>query len=110
MIYSGMLLAVLSGICNGLFSAPMKLENRWKWENIWFGFIMVSCVLMPLIIVSVSVPGWLTVFSSSPGSAVVSAIVFGFLWGFGAICFGRSVDRLGVWVANSLVIGLSSAL
>ena len=39
-----------------------------------------------------------------------SALSFGFAWGFGAICFGRSVDRLGVSIANSLVIGLSSAL
>ena len=29
---------------------------------------------------------------------------------FGAILFGLSVDRLGVSLANSLVIGLSSAL
>ena len=36
--------------------------------------------------------------------------MFGFAWGFGAIFFGMSVDRLGVSLANSLVIGLSSAL
>jgi hypothetical protein len=45
----------------------------------------------------------------SPG-AVYSAVAFGFAWGFGAICFGGSVESLGVSIANSLVIGLSSAL
>ena len=110
MVYSGMLLAVLSGVCNGLFSAPMKLEKRWKWENIWFGFILVACVVMPLAIVLLSVPGWREIYSASPSNSLLSAVLFGFLWGFGAICFGRSVDRLGVSVANSLVIGLSSAL
>jgi hypothetical protein len=33
-----------------------------------------------------------------------------FCLGFGAILFARAVDRLGVSLANTLVIGLSSAL
>jgi L-rhamnose-H+ transport protein len=106
----GILLAILSGICNGLFATPMKLESRWKWENIWFVFILVACLAMPSGFVFISVPEWRTVFSAAPTQAVLSAIFFGFAWGFGAICFGRSVDRLGVSIANTLVIGLSSAL
>ncbi|MGI8962263.1 MAG: L-rhamnose/proton symporter RhaT [Bryobacteraceae bacterium] len=106
----GILLAILSGICNGLFTAPMKLESRWKWENIWFVFILVACVAMPCCFVFAAVPQWRAVFAAAPSRAVLSAIFFGFAWGFGAICFGRSVDRLGVSIANTLVIGLSSAL
>ncbi len=110
MIYSGMLLAVLSGVANGLFSAPMKIRTQWKWENTWFGFILVACLLMPAALVEFGVAGWPRIYAASPPNALRSALVFGFLWGFGAICFGRSVDRLGVSVANTLVIGLSSAL
>ncbi len=109
-MFSGVAFALLSGICNGLFSAPMKLEKRWKWENTWFGFILIACLLMPAGMV---IAGRLDVFSvyrSSPSPALAAALLFGFLWGFGAICFGRSVERLGVSVANTLVIGLSSAL
>jgi len=47
---------------------------------------------------------------AAPVPARNAAILFGFAWGFGAIFFGMSVDRLGVSLANSLVIGLSSAL
>ncbi len=110
MIFTGILLAVLSGICNGLFTAPMKVERRWKWENIWFGFIVVACLLLPAAIVFSTVRNPGEVFAQAPSSAVYSALGFGFAWGFGAICFGRSVDTLGVSIANSLVIGLSSAL
>jgi L-rhamnose-H+ transport protein len=46
----------------------------------------------------------------APSGALAAAITFGFAWGFGAICFGRSVASLGVSISNSLVIGLSSAL
>ncbi len=110
MLFTGIILATLSGICNGLFTAPMKVERRWKWENIWLGFIVVSCLLMPAVIVFPTVRNLGDVFAQAPSRAVYSALGFGFAWGFGAICFGLSVDRLGVSIANSLVIGLSSAL
>ena len=110
MAATGILLAALSGICNGLFTAPMKLERRWKWENIWLAFIIVACLIMPPVFVLAAVPAWPDVLAAAPAGAVVSALSFGFAWGFGAICFGRSVDGLGVSIANSLVIGLSSAL
>ncbi|MFN7994963.1 MAG: L-rhamnose/proton symporter RhaT [Bryobacteraceae bacterium] len=102
--------ALLSGICNGLFSAPMKVIPRWKWENIWAVFVLTSCLAIPIGIVSTTVPDYARVFAQAPRSAVICAVVFGFAWGFGAILFGLGVDRLGVSVANTLVIGLSSAL
>lgn len=110
MVSVGVLLAILSGICNGLFTAPMRLEARWRWENTWFVFILVSCLAMPVVYVLAAVSGWRAVFATAPGAPVIAAAGFGFAWGFGAICFGRSVEKLGVSVANSLVIGLSSAL
>jgi L-rhamnose-H+ transport protein len=88
----------------------MRIIPHWKWENIWLIFIVTSCLVMPLSITRLTIedPGLLV--ASAPQPAVTAAVVFGFLWGFGAIFFGLSVDRLGVSVANSLVIGLSSAL
>src|ERR1700681_1202233 len=110
MIAAGITLAVLSGLCNGLFSAPMKLPMRWKWENIWMVFIVVACVVMPVAMAYGTAPGWPSWIGQAPQRALAAALGFGFAWGFGAISFGQSVDRLGVSMANSLVIGLSSAL
>jgi L-rhamnose-H+ transport protein len=110
MNFAGIALAALSGICNGLFTAPMRLPSPWKWENTWFVFILVSCIAMPLCIVTVSAPEWLRLIEASPRPAVVASLGFGFAWGFGAISFGQSVKFVGVSIANSLVIGLSSAL
>jgi L-rhamnose-H+ transport protein len=107
---AGVLLAVLSGACNGLFTTPMKMQPRWKWENLWLVFIVVACLAMPIAIVMSSVPGWTQLVSRAPRGALTAALAFGFAWGFGAISFGQSVDSLGVSIANSLVIGLSSAL
>src|ERR1700722_18019833 len=110
MLSVGVLLALLSGICNGLFTAPMKVEKRWQWENIWLVFIIVACLLMPFCLALSTLPAWTQIFETAPRGAIEAALTFGFAWGFGAICFGRSVDSLGVSLANSLVIGLSSAL
>ena len=110
MVFHGILLAFLSGLCNGLFTAPMKMARQWKWENIWLVFILVACLAMPIVMVLAVTPEYADILGRAPTGAVAAAAIFGFTWGFGAICFGRSVDRLGVSMANSLVIGLSSAL
>jgi len=110
MLELGIGFALASGICNGLFTVPMKLMPRWRWENIWLVFILISCVVGPFLIVRTTVPDFALVLSAAPPRAVVSALLFGFAWGFGAIFFGQSVSRLGVSLANTLVIGISSAL
>jgi len=105
----GVLYAVLSGLANGLFSAPMKMIPVWRWENIWLVFILTACLAMPAaVVLPVADPP--RVIAAAPPAAVGAALAFGFAWGFGAILFGLSVHRLGVSLANSLVIGLSSAL
>ena len=110
MIFLGVNLAVFSGIFNGLFTAPMKMIPNWKWENIWLVFIVTACLIMPAGMVLAMAPNITQILATSPTSALVAAVLFGFAWGFGAILFGQSVDRLGVSLANSLVIGLSSAM
>jgi L-rhamnose-H+ transport protein len=110
MLVLGLAYAVLSGLFNGLFTAPMKIIPRWKWENIWLVFILTACVVMPLAAVAMSISDPAAIWSASPAGARAAALAFGCAWGFGAIFFGMSVDRLGVSLANSLVIGLSSGL
>jgi L-rhamnose-H+ transport protein len=110
MVITGIVLVLLSGICNGLFTVPLKLETRWRWENVWFIFIVTSCVALPWIVLQLTTPAYRNILLSAPPESVTSACVFGFIWGFGAICFGRSVHLLGVSLANSLVLGISSGL
>ena len=110
MISLGIVLAILSGIANGLFPVPMKRIAGWRWENIWLVFIVSACLLMPvsaLLLLSVRLP---LVLSLAPEGAIRAALAYGFAWGFGAILFGLSVDRLGISLPNFIGIGLSSAL
>ena len=110
MLTIGLALALASGIANGLFAAPMKIIPRWKWEHIWLVFILTACLVLPALVNAAAIADPAALWHAAPAPARYAAIVFGFAWGFGAIFFGMSVDRLGVSLANSLVIGLSSAL
>jgi L-rhamnose-H+ transport protein len=106
----GLTLAIVAGIMCGAFALPMKYLGRWSWENAWAIFILVSCVLMPIVITTATVPDFVRVLYLAPGRAVASAVLTGFAWGFGAIMFGQGVSALGVSMANTLVLAISASL
>jgi L-rhamnose-H+ transport protein len=106
----GSLLAIVSGIMNGSFTLPMRFLGRWKWENVWSLFIAVSCLLMPAAIVSAIAPQSWTLVLHAPAHAVCIAAIAGFAWGFGAIMFGQSVSAIGISLANTFVLAISSAM
>lgn len=106
----GALLAVVSGMMNGSFTLPMKYLGRWEWENVWSLFILVSCLLLPIGVTGLTAPHALALLAQAPPSALAAAALAGFAWGFGAIMFGQSVSAVGISMANTLVLALSSAL
>ncbi len=110
LILGGALLAVLSGLMNGSFTLPMRFLGQWEWENVWCIFIVASCILMPSVIVSVAAPQSWAIIAHAPASAVWIAVLTGFAWGFGAVLFGQSVSAIGISLANTLVLAISSAL
>lgn len=105
----GALLAVLSGVMNGLFTLPMRFLGRWSWENVWSVFIVGACVLLPAVMVSAGGMGGWEVLAHAPGRAVGIALATGFAWGFGAVMFGQSVSAIGISLANTFVLAISSA-
>jgi L-rhamnose-H+ transport protein len=106
----GVLLAVVSGLMNGAFTLPMRFLGRWDWEHVWSLFIVVSCLLMPAAIVTVQAPQSWSIIFHAPGGALLIAALTGFAWGFGALMFGQSVSAIGISLANTLVLAISSTL
>jgi len=109
-ILVGAFLAVLSGMMNGSFTLPMRFLGRWEWENVWSLFIAFSCLLLPVVVVSLQAPQCWMIIIQSPGHALAIAILTGFTWGFGSVLFGQSVSAIGISLANTLVLAISSAL
>jgi L-rhamnose-H+ transport protein len=65
---------------------------------------------MPTAIVSALAPRSWGVIAHLPAHTAWIAISTGFAWGFGAIMFGQSVSALGISLANTFVLAMSSAL
>jgi L-rhamnose-H+ transport protein len=107
---AGTLLAVISGLMNGSFTLPMRFLGRWEWEHVWSLFIAISCLVMPAVIISLIAPQSWVLIVHAPAGAIAIAAVAGFAWGFGALMFGQSVSAIGISLANTLVLAISSAL
>jgi L-rhamnose-H+ transport protein len=110
MLVAGVSLAAVSGLMNGSFTLPMRFLGRWDWEHVWSLFILVSCLLMPGAIISIVAPQSWGILPHAPASALVIAVLTGFAWGFGALMFGQSVSAIGISLANTLVLAISSSL
>ncbi len=106
----GALLAIISGVMNGLFTLPMRFLGRWAWENVWAVFITGACLLLPLVLVTLTAPASWALLLHAPRHSVLIALSTGFAWGFGAIMFGQSVSAIGIALANTFVLAISSAL
>lgn len=106
----GSLLAILSGLMNGSFTLPMRFLGRFEWENVWSLFIIFSCLLLPALILLATAPQSWAILAHAPSHAMWIAAGAGFAWGFGAILFGQSVSAIGISLANTLVLAISSAL
>jgi L-rhamnose-H+ transport protein len=105
----GVTCALVAGIMCGAFALPMRYLGRWSWENVWAIYILVACVLMPLMIVWVAVPDFVEILKSAPVGAITAAILTGFAWGLGAIMFGQGVSAVGLSMTNTLVLAISAS-
>lgn len=106
----GILLAIAAGVMNGTFTLPMRYLGRWSWENVWALFIVVCCVIMPVVFAFATVSHIGAIFAAAPGRAILAALITGFAWGFGAIMFGQGISAIGISMGNTLVLAISASL
>jgi L-rhamnose-H+ transport protein len=109
-IGGGLTLAIVAGLMSGNCMLPSKFFRVWRWENMWAVFSIFSLVLLPVALALVFVHPLLEVYRSLPISALLIPFGFGAGWGVAQILFGISIDRLGVSLAYSIVVGMGAAL
>jgi L-rhamnose-H+ transport protein len=87
---------------------PMKFARRWKWENLWLIFSLVSLVAIPWILALCLVGGLGSVYSATGLGAMALPFLLGAGWGIAQILFGLSVARLGQALGYAIIVGLGS--
>jgi L-rhamnose-H+ transport protein len=106
----GIALILVAAFFQGTFAMFLKFTRRWKWENFWAIFSLVSLVISPIVYSYLLVPNTATILSLSPANAIFNSLFFGILWGIGSVLFGLSIVRIGIALTYSLIIGLTAAI
>lgn len=106
----GVGLTVVAGAMAGNCMLPMKFARKWRWENVWLVFTIVSLLLLPWALAFGLVHRLLDLYRLVPVSAMALPLVLGAGWGVAQILFGISVGRLGVGLAYAIIVGLGAVL
>ncbi len=105
----GLTLVFAGGILNGSFAAPMKRLAQWRWENIWLIYSLSGLLILPWAVALVTVPNLMSVLHQSSGAVLAKVAIFGFAWGIGGLLFGQGIDRLGLALGFSVILGITSS-
>ena len=106
--FIGIISALVSGVLNGSFAAPMKRTVKWEWENIWLIWAVWALIIMPLVIAFSTVPELFGVYRQTPSGVLVRTFLFGLGWGLGAITFGKGLHMVGLSLGFSIIIGITA--
>ena len=86
--FIGIASALVSGLLNGSFAAPMKKMSKWQWENIWIVWALWALVIVPFIIAWATVPDLFGVYRATDSGHLLKTFLLGAGWGAGAVTFG----------------------
>ena len=107
---TGFLLILIAAAMNGAYAIPMKFMPRWKWENIWLVWTVLSLWALPLVLGWAAVPYPIQVYSTTPWTSLAVMGAMGILWGTGVLLLGMSFPLVGVAVGAAVALGCSAAV
>ena len=106
----GLLLLLLAGAMNGSFTLPMKFTRRWAWENTWLAWTIFALGALPPLLTLATVPSLSSVYARAGLAPVLTVAAFGAGWGISQVFFGLAVDAVGIALAFSVILGISTAV
>jgi L-rhamnose-H+ transport protein len=106
----GAALSIFAGLMLGSFALPMKKVKVWPWEHTWLVFSLVALIVMPFIMAFVTIPDLSAVWAETNPRVLLAVAGFAALWGIASITYGLGVKLAGLAIANSIILGLNSAI
>jgi L-rhamnose-H+ transport protein len=106
--FLGIISALVSGVLNGSFAAPMKRMSKWQWENIWLMWSLWALIVIPIVIAWATVPNLLNVYQAAESDVLLKTFLFGAGWGIGAITFGFGLYMVGLSLGYSIIMGVTA--
>jgi len=109
-LWIGFPLTLIAGLLAGNCMLPMKFARRWRWENVWLVFSLVSLVILPWLLALALVNDVWGVYSGLTARQFLVPLLFGAGWGIAQVLFGLSMARLGLALGYAVIIGLGALL
>jgi L-rhamnose-H+ transport protein len=109
-LFSGLMLVLAAGLLQGTFILPMTLTRQWKWEHNWAVFSLLGMLVFNWVIAIQVLPNLAAVYRETPVQDLEMLLLFGALWGIGAILFGIGMERLGMALGYPIIMGLILSL
>ena len=109
-IVTGFLLVLLAAVMNGAYAIPMRFMSRWKWENIWLLWTVLSLWAIPVAMTWAAVPHPIDAFQQTPLAFLLRMGLMGLLWGAGVLLLGMSFPLVGVAVGAAVGLGCAAAM
>ncbi len=106
--FLGIVLVILAGACEGLFSLGVTRTPQWKWENIWGLGALIALLLVPWPVAYFTVPRLGQVLANVPDKILLLTFVFGIGWGLGGIFWGKAIAAVGMALGVSLLMGFTN--
>lgn len=100
---------VVAGLINSAYTLPLKLNLRWKWENLWLAFTILGLCILPSALGMSTIPGLWGIYGQIKLRAVIMVGLSGAIWGIGMLLSGLAVDLIGVAAMFATVMGTSAS-
>lgn len=107
-VLGGIAMILVAGVLAGNCMTPMKFSRRWKWENTWLVFSVVSLIVLPWALAFGLAGDVFAVYRSLTFSQLLLPAALGAGWGIAQVLFGLSIARLGLALGCAVIIGLGS--
>jgi len=102
-------LVLIAAIFNAVYTLPMKLNRRWRWEHSWLVFTILGVTAVPTILSVLTIPHLTDAYDGVAISVLIGMALCGALWGVSLVFFGRAVDTVGVAITFAVSLGTSAA-
>ena len=109
-VVAGFFLVLLAAVMNGAYAIPMRFMTRWKWENIWLLWTVLSLWAIPVAMAWAAVPHPIDAYHQTSMASLLRMGVMGLLWGAGVLLLGMSFPLVGVAVGAAVGLGCAAAM
>ena len=109
-LIAGFSVFLLAAVLNGAFALPQKFVKNFAWENTWGSFYFFTMLIIPAIVIPLIVDHSVDIWKVAGSETIILTIVFGGLWGVGAVTFGYAISMVGLSLGFSIIMSINVAV